>query len=353
MSNAHVQFMLKALSLAKKGMATVSPNPMVGAVIVNGKSEIVGEGFHLKKGQPHAEVNAINNALENNADLTEATLYCTLEPCCHTNKLTPPCADLILEKKIKKVVIGCLDPNPNVAGKGVQKLREAGLEVITEVMREECEELNAVFFKNMKKQLPYVHLKIAATLDGRIATQTGSSKWITSDVARSEVHHLRNKYDAVMVGKNTLRADNPKLTARLGQQTIKEPFKIIVGNLNDSDLSLEALKDLKNIINVCTKPPTIAGLKYIEHQDNWSQTFKKLYEESICSILVEGGAQLISSIIEDNAYDKYTCYVAPKLIGNGPSLFVSEKEKCMEKAKKLNGSWRLLNSNEVVFEGAV
>lgn len=353
MSNTHIQFMLRALSLAKKGLGTVSPNPMVGAVLVDEKNEIVAEGFHLKKGQSHAEANAIDDAIKNEVDLTKTTLYCTLEPCCHTNKLTPPCADLIIKKKIQKVVVGCLDPNPNVAGKGVEKLRASGIEVLTEVLKEECEELNAVFFKNMKKQLPYVHLKVAATLDGRIATNSGSSKWITSDVARDEVHHLRNKYDAVMVGKNTLRTDNPKLTARAGDEVIKEPVKIIVGNLNNEDLSLEAFKDLSKVINIGTNPSSLEGINYIHHSGSWVETFKELYKASICSILAEGGTQLLSSIIEENCFDKYTCYLAPKLIGNGPSIFTSEKEQDMEKAKLLNGSWRLLNSNEVVFEGAV
>lgn len=353
MSNTHVQFMLRALSLAKKGLATVSPNPMVGAVVVNEKGEIVGEGFHVKKGEPHAEVHAIHDAIKKATDLSTSTLYCTLEPCCHTNKLTPPCADLIIEKKLKKVVIGCLDPNPQVAGNGVQKIRAAGIEVETEVLKEECEKLNEVFFTNMTKKRPFIHLKVAATLDGRIATSSGNSKWITSDQARKEVHELRNSYDAVMVGKNTLRFDNPELTSRIEEKVIKAPIKIIVGNLEDKDLSLKAFSDKSKVINICTQAASITGIKQIHHTGSWIQTFNKLYEESICSILIEGGAQLLSSIIEENIFDRYTCYLAPKLIGNGPSLFMSEKEQNMEKAKLLNGSWRLLNTNEVVFEGVL
>ena len=212
--------MLRAIQLAKKGEGWTNPNPMVGAVIVK-DGQIIGEGYHKKYGELHAERNAI-------ASLTEsaegAVLYVTLEPCCHHGK-TPPCTEAILEQKIQKVVIGSRDPNPKVAGKGAQILREAGITVIEDFMREECDQLNPVFFHYITTKMPYVVMKYAMTLDGKIATKTGASKWITGEAARREVQHMRHQYMGIMAGIGTVLADDPMLNVRV--EGWRSPVRIL------------------------------------------------------------------------------------------------------------------------------
>jgi diaminohydroxyphosphoribosylaminopyrimidine deaminase/5-amino-6-(5-phosphoribosylamino)uracil reductase len=342
-----VQYMRRALDLAELGSSTVSPNPLVGAVLVkNGK--IIGEGHHQIRGEGHAEVNAIESASE---DVAGSTLYCTLEPCCHTKKVTPPCTDLIVVSRIRRVVIAAQDPNPLVSGQGVEILRSHGIDVNLSVLEEEAKKQNKIFFKNMLKKQPFVHIKVASTLDGRIATSEGDSRWITSEFARQEVHALRLKYDAVMIGKNTLRQDNPSLNARENDKVLKENHKIVVGDLEEKDLDLNIFKSKKPVINIFNKKELKhPNLKSIKKSSTWSETFKDLYKENICSILVEGGSVLISSLIEEENYDEATFYFSTKVIGNGPSLFKNEKNKLMSEAKELNGTWRILRSQEAVLE---
>ncbi len=213
-------YMLQAIQLAKQGEGWTNPNPMVGAVIVkNGR--IIGKGYHKKCGEFHAERNAI-------ASLTEsaegATIYVTLEPCCHYGK-TPPCTEAIIEQKIKRVVIGSRDPNPKVSGKGIKMLQEAGIEVIEDFMREECDRLNPVFFHYITTKTPYVVMKYAMTLDGKIATKTGASKWITGEAARAEVQHMRHRYMGIMAGIGTVLADDPMLNVRV--EGWKSPIRIL------------------------------------------------------------------------------------------------------------------------------
>lgn len=337
--------MSKAIQLAKKGLMTVSPNPMVGAVLVkNGK--IIGEGYHVRKGEPHAEVNAINSASES---VEGATLYCSLEPCCHTNKLTPPCTDLLIDKKIGKVVVASLDPNPEVAGKGLKKLREAGIEVSQGILEKEADDLNKIFFKNMNSSLPYVHMKAAITLDGRVCSSTGNSKWISSEEARFEVHRMREQYDAVMIGKGTLELDNPRLNARLEDRVTKEPIRIIVGNLSEEDLEGDIFRNNPTILNIYSKQTAFKG-NTLKTEDCWGKTLKKLFEKGICSILIEGGSGLMSSIIEEDVWDEATFYVTQKLIGNGKCLFESDKNKEMENAISFSGKWRTTTAGEAVLE---
>ena len=218
------EYMLRAIQLAKKGEGWTNPNPMVGAVIVK-DGKIIGEGYHKKYGELHAERNAI-------ASLTEsaegAVIYVTLEPCCHHGK-TPPCTEAIIEQKIRKVVIGSRDPNPKVAGKGVQMLREAGVTVVEDFMREECDQLNPVFFHYITTKTPYVVMKYAMTLDGKIATKTGASKWISGEEARSLVHEMRHDYMAIMAGIGTVLADDPMLNVRLEGK--KSPVRIICDSM--------------------------------------------------------------------------------------------------------------------------
>ena len=214
------KYMRRAIELAKKGSGHVNPNPLVGAVIVK-DGEIIGEGYHECYGQLHAERNAI-------ASLTEsaegATIYVTLEPCCHYGK-TPPCTEAIIEQKIKRVVIGSRDPNPKVSGKGIKMLQEAGIEVIEDFMREECDRLNPVFFHYITTKTPYVVMKYAMTLDGKIATKTGASKWITGEPARQEVQHMRHRYMGIMAGIGTVLADDPMLNVRV--EGWKSPVRIV------------------------------------------------------------------------------------------------------------------------------
>ncbi len=342
-----ISYMRRALELAKKGLGTVAPNPMVGAVIVkNGK--VIGEGYHKVKGGPHAEVEAVTSSKES---VVDSTLFCTLEPCCHTNKLTPPCTDLIIEKKIKKVFVACLDPNPDVAGKGIEKLRENGIEVEVGLLAEEAKQLNKVFFKYIIKKKPYVHLKMAMTLDGKMFSETGSSQWITSPIARSEVHKLREEYDAVWVGMNTVLNDNPSLNTRLGEEVIKENKKIIIGDLSKlQNKEFKLLSNKNNVYGLHTNSEVDSDIEHFKFNGDYEKALSWLGTRGITSVLVEGGSQLISSLIEKDLYDQMTIYIAPKLIGNGSSIYESNINFDMEKAKFLSGSWRLLDSNEAVFE---
>ena len=227
MQSDHSKYIKHCFNLAKKGKGSVSPNPLVGAILVkNGK--VIGKGYHKKYGSAHAEVNAINNSTEK---VTGSTLYCNLEPCCHANKQTPPCVPLIIEKKIKKVVISNLDPNKEVNGKGVKQLREAGIEVITDVLEDEGKDLNKFYFKYVKEKLPYITLKIAQSIDGKISVAKNKQTWLTGKESIKYVHKLRSEYDAVLVGAGTIKTDNPLLTVRNVKG--RNPIRIIIdGKLN-------------------------------------------------------------------------------------------------------------------------
>ncbi len=219
----HRKYMLKCINLAKKAGSNTYPNPLVGSVIVkNGK--IIGKGYHKEFGKPHAEVDAIKNSSES---VENADLYVNLEPCSHYGK-TPPCADLIIKKKIKNVYIGMLDPNPVVAGKGVTKLKESGINVVTGILENQCKELNEVFTKLILNKSSFITLKIAATLDGKIAEKNGFSKWITSEKSRKLVHKFRKFSNGILIGANTLKKDNPFLNVRSNEKVLKEPYKIII-----------------------------------------------------------------------------------------------------------------------------
>ena len=234
--NLNEYFMKKAIELAKKGVGKVNPNPLVGAIIVK-EGEIIGEGYHEKYGEAHAEVNAFKSLKE---DPSGATLYVTLEPCSHYGK-TPPCVDMIIENKINKVIIGMIDPNPLVAGNGVNKLIAAGIEVKSGILEDECKKLNEIFIKYIITKKPYVVLKAAMSLDGKIATKTGESKWISCEESRLQVHELRNKLSGIMVGINTVITDNPELTCRT--QNENDPVRIIVDSSLRIPLDSKVLKN--------------------------------------------------------------------------------------------------------------
>jgi len=320
-----------ALEIAKKGTGNVSPNPLVGCIIVK-EGRIIGAGFHEKYGENHAEINAINSAIE---DVEGATLYVNLEPCCHFGK-TPPCVNTIIEKKIKKVVIGTLDMNPIVSGKGGKVLMDAGIEVKVGVLENECAALNKFFFKFITKNLPYVTLKTAQTLDGKIADISGDSKWITSLQARRFVHRLRANYDAVLVGARTVLLDDPKLTVRYTEG--RNPKKIILDtNLkitpqhkifssSEHDVYIvtsrknrgekQAIEEYKkNGAEMIFVPETADGLL------NLKSALKALAKRKISSVLVEGGSRVFSSFIKSGLYDELNVFISPKLIGEGLPAF--------------------------------
>lgn len=323
-------YMKLALELAKKGIGRVHPNPMVGAVIVK-DGKILGQGYHKKCGEGHAEVNAFKDAEEKNENVEGAEMYVTLEPCSHFGK-TPPCADKIIEKKISKVFIGTLDPNPLVAGRGVKKLKDAGIYVEYGILESECYKLNEVFMKYIVKKEPFVVMKTGMSLDGKIATYSGESKWITEEKSREDVHNLRNELTGIMVGINTVLKDNPQLTCRVNGG--RNPIRIIV------DSNLKIPMDCK-IVNTAKEVETIIattdkanldkinsledkGVKIIvvpskNGKVNLKELMTILGKLKIDSILLEGGGTLNFSALEEGIVDKVKIYIAPKIIGGKDS----------------------------------
>lgn len=313
-------YMQMALSMAKQGEGITAPNPMVGAVIVK-NNRVIGTGYHVACGQAHAEVNAFRNATE---DVTDATLYVTLEPCSHYGR-TPPCADLIIEKKIRRVVVAMLDPNPLVSGRGVEKLRKAGIQVEVGLMEMESQRLNEAFLKYIVKKRPFLFWKCAMTLDGKIATISGESQWISGEASRREVHHLRGVYTSIMVGIGTVQADNPHLTCRTGG---KNPIRIVVDShlqINETARVLD--EEAKTILAVASgaDPHKMArlqsrGIECIQtplkdgHVD-LAFLMEQLGNRGIDSTLLEGGPTLAFSALEQNLIDKVRFYIAPKLLG--------------------------------------
>ena len=352
--NIDEKYMRMAIELAKRGAGAVNPNPMVGAVVVkNGK--VIGEGYHKFFGGPHAEVYALEDA---GKEAEGAAIYVTLEPCSHYGK-TPPCAKKIIDMGIKKCFIGSSDPNPKVAGKGVAMLKEAGIEVVENVLKEECDEINQVFFKYIKTRIPYLFVKCGITLDGKIALSNGISKWITNSIAREKVQFYRNKFMGIMVGINTVLTDNPSLTARVENGV--NPFRIIVDPClkidenckvvkNNEDEKTVIITSQKNLFDEDAENNEIQlkqerlckenKLKFI-FIDGEKFSFKKMLEEigktGIDSVLLEGGETLISLAFGENVIDGGEIFIANKILGDSSakpfiSGFVREK---MEEAVQL------------------
>lgn len=310
-----------AIEEAKKGMGYTSPNPMVGAVVVK-DGKIISKDYHHKCGEFHAE----RNALLKCDDASGADLYVTLEPCCHQGK-TPPCTDIIIEKGIKRVFMGSSDPNPLVAGKGKEILEKNGIEVISGVMKEECDSLNEVFFHYITTKTPYAVMKYAMTADGKIATVTGASKWITGEEARNSVHYDRHRYTGIMAGIGTVLADDPMLNCRIPGG--KDPVRIIC------DSSLRTPLE-SNIVKTASEIPTIIATviddenRYREYEEkgvkiirtlpengrvNLRELMIKLGAMNIDSILLEGGAGLNFSALQAGIVNRVKCYIAPKIFG--------------------------------------
>ncbi len=320
------KFMRLALELAEEYRGFTSPNPMVGAIVVK-DNRIIGKGAHCRAGEAHAEVVALQQAGKLAQD---ATLYVTLEPCNHFGK-TPPCTDLIIASGISKVVCAMKDPNPLVCGSGFEKLRKAGIEVVENVLKKEAEQLNEIFIKNVTEKQPFVILKSAITLDGKIASPTNDSKWISNNKSRLEVHKIRNSVDGIIIGKNTFLIDNPRLNVRLDSPT-SDPQKIII--VDSLDLKLETILN-SNAYKLSSQKPLIICVtdnhsQHIESSDfinhniillkfeknNLKELLQKLMKLGINSILLEGGAGIYTSFIKANLVDKIQLFVAPKIIGD-------------------------------------
>lgn len=317
--------MQQAFELAKKGFGNVSPNPLVGAVIVK-NNKVIARGFHANVGGDHAEAAAIKNTTES---LEGSTLYCNLEPCSHTNKRTPPCAPSIVKAGIKKVVIANLDPNPLVAGNGLKLLKQHGVEVITGIMDKEGRELNEIFFTHITQNRAFVHLKMAQTLDGNFATATGDSKWITSEEARQLVHEQRLQYDAIVVGSGTAIYDDPTLTARLANHPPQVKFRLILSRSGKLPHNLKVFTDdFQNytwiVLPEGNVPESDINCKFqnlrcplLENGEFDLHALNKIVYDKlkITSLYVEGGAKLHTSFFKQNAYDRVSVFIAPKIIG--------------------------------------
>ncbi len=331
-------FMQKALAIAAKGQGRTSPNPMVGAVIVKG-NKIIAEGYHRKAGTPHAEVAALKKA---GAKAKGATLYINLEPCCHTDKKTPPCSKAIIKSGIKKAVIAMIDPNPKVSGRGIKELKNAGIETEVGIMGTEAKRLNKAFIKFITRKEPFVILKVAQSLDGKIATASGKSKWITSEEARKHVHKMRNEVDAVLVGINTVKKDNPSLTCRI--QGGRNPYRIIVDSRLQIPLNAKVLKhkDGKTILATTRKTP-VKKINFLKKRGNkvlivkgragkvhpigqkappglsngvnLKALMKELGRLNIASLMIEGGSSINASALSSKIVDKIMFFISPKIIG--------------------------------------
>lgn len=314
--------MERAIELAKRARGFTSPNPMVGAVIVK-DGRVIGEGYHERCGELHAERNAL-------ASLTEsaegATIYVTLEPCCHYGK-TPPCTEAIIEHKLAKVVIGSRDPNPLVSGKGAAILRKAGIEVVEDFMREECDAINPIFFHYITTKRPYVAMKYAMTMDGKIATRTGASKWITGEAARNHVQTLRHAYKGIMVGIGTVFADNPMLNCRM--QGGIDPVRIVCDTHLRIPMDCQIVQTADTIETILATSTNEKGkieqlikkgvqILQIPEKDgciDLNFLMQTLGEKGIDSILLEGGGRLNDSFLREKLIQKAYVYLAPKIFG--------------------------------------
>ena len=316
------QYMARALELAERGAGRVSPNPMVGCVIVK-DGRIIGEGYHEVCGGPHAERQALAACT---CDPAGATLYVTLEPCCHWGR-TPPCTEAILERRIGRVVAGCLDPNPKVAGQGLAQLRAAGVSVTENVCADACRRLNRVFFHYIETKTPYGVLKYAMTLDGKLAAATGDSRWVTGEEARAHVHRTRARLSAILVGVGTVLADDPLLTCRIGGG--RNPVRIVCDShlrIPDDCALIASARQVPTLI-ACTEKTAAAdaleaaGAEILvcapdgQGRVDLKDLFRRLGAREIDSVLIEGGAALHEAALRAGVVQAVQAYIAPKLIG--------------------------------------
>jgi len=353
-------WMRRALRLAEKGRGRTSPNPMVGAILVKDR-KVVGEGYHAKAGEAHAEIVAFQRA---GGEARGATLYLNLEPCAHFGK-TPPCAPRVAEEGVKRVVIGMEDPNPLVKGKGIEILRKAGLDVEVGILEKECRRLNEVFCKYILQKTPFVILKVAATLDGKIATRNGDSKWISGEASRRLVHRLRNQVDGILVGVGTVLRDNPLLTARI--RGGRDPYRIVL----DSRLRIP---EEANVIGTSPSKAIIAttelasrekieklekrGVRILifdikEGRVDLKSCLSKLGEMGITSLLVEGGSHVNGSFLDQGLFDKVILFLSPKIIGDqqAPGIFAGRGVSNLQEAVGLKEIRAKRAGEDVFLEG--
>ncbi len=324
----HEIYMKRAIELAKKGGLDVKPNPLVGAVIVNQHDIIIGEGYHQEYGKAHAEVNAFLNAKE---DVKGATMYVTLEPCSHEGK-TGSCARKIIEKGIKEIYVATLDPNPLVSGKGIEMLKQAGIKVHVGMYKDESDHLNQHFYHYITNKRPYVLLKMALTLDGKYATDSGDSTWITNDMSRNDVHQTRANYQAIMVGIQTILKDNPKLSVRLKDYQGRQPIRIILDSKGIIPIERHVIQDdldtwiitssmseeKKKMIEDYGKRVIYMPLKH--DRIDLEVLLNQLYDFGVQNVMVEGGKTIHESFLREKIFDEIQAYIAPTFIGGSKSI---------------------------------
>jgi diaminohydroxyphosphoribosylaminopyrimidine deaminase/5-amino-6-(5-phosphoribosylamino)uracil reductase len=359
------RWMKKALKLAEQGRGYVSPNPMVGCVIVNKENNQIGAGYHEKYGESHAEVNAVKT-VKDKTELIDATMYVTLEPCSHHGK-TPPCAPMVADLPLKRVVIAAKDPNPKVDGKGIEIIKNAGIEVTVGVCEKEANKLNEYFNYFMKFKKPFVTLKMAQTADGYIAAPDGSSQWISGKLSRTFVHKWRSWNDAVLIGRNTALLDNPALTVR--HVDGRQPYRIVLdgpgelpSDLNlftdqyenktlrvtsNRDLAVSSTDQMLQILsNTDFKGETLFVSENEDGHVDLDELLKKLGERNITSVLVEAGNMLASAMIKQNLVDKLELFIAPKLLGGGTrSLLGLGIDRMSEIIEMNNVHWQLVGDD--------
>jgi diaminohydroxyphosphoribosylaminopyrimidine deaminase/5-amino-6-(5-phosphoribosylamino)uracil reductase len=321
------KWMRRGLRLAQKGRGRTSPNPMVGAVLVK-EGRVVGEGYHTKAGEAHAEIVALRQAGDR---ARGATLYLNLEPCTHFGK-TPPCVPQVIEVGVKRVVLGMEDPNPLVKGKGIERMRKAGIEIEIGILEEECRRLNEAFCKYILKKEPFVVLKVAATLDGKMATRHGDSKWISGKASRRFVHRLRDQVDGVLVGIGTVLKDDPQLTARIkggrnpyrivldSHLRIPEDAKVFGDSPSKAIIATSGLAPKDKIEKLEKRGVRILILDSHEGKINLKSCLSKLGEIEMTSLLVEGGSQVNGSFLDEGLIDKLLLFLSPKLLGDHQAI---------------------------------
>ncbi len=365
LKDSDTKYMSRAISLATRAEGMTSPNPLVGAVLVK-QGRIIGKGYHKRAGLPHAEVEAIFDAENQGNSVNGSTLYVTLEPCCHTDKRTPRCVDSIIKKGISNVVVGTLDPNPKVSGNGIELLRQRGVNVRVGLGEEACKIVNEAFFKYIKCGIPFTTLKLACTLDGKIATMTGDAKWIGSESQRNFAHRLRKKVDAILVGIETVLHDDPELTVRLRKKAKDQPMPIVLDSRLRIPIESRLLKIHNSPLIITTNKADLEKKNNLEHMGSrvlicdsdkngkidLPSLFKKLGELEITSVLIEGGSRVAASALSQRVVDKLVLFYAPKIIGaEGVSMVGDLNILKVKEALAIRGLKVKVFGEELMIEG--
>jgi diaminohydroxyphosphoribosylaminopyrimidine deaminase/5-amino-6-(5-phosphoribosylamino)uracil reductase len=364
--NKDQKYIKMALKLAEKGRGRVSPNPLVGALVVKGE-HVVGQGYHARYGDQHAETKALEEA---GSEAKGATIYINLEPCCHHGQ-TPPCVDEIIKARISKAVISIKDPNPIVNGKSIEILKNKGIEVKLGVLEKTASKLNEFFFKYITTSTPFVTLKSGMSLDGKVATKTGESRWVTSDISREYVHQLRNQMDATLVGIETILRDNPRLTTRLKNSKGRDPIRVVIDSLLRIPIRMRIFtqeSDAGNIIITTINAP-IDRIKKIEssgakvlfvkpkgkNRVDMQAMVEELGKLQITSLLIEGGPGINASAIQEGIVDKVIMFIAPIIIGGkiAPSAIQGDGIARLEEAVRIRNIKTKRLGDDLMIEGYV